>query len=545
MINCPFCGKLTDPKLESCPHCGGYVQGKPRQQDDPRLGPGASRARAQTCPNCHALVKDGDIICVACGTNLLTGQKVGGDRKQPAAARFRGIDREDLMKYVWIGGGAVAALVLLLLGVYVVGMLTSDPVQKALDMVKSGRSLEAKNLLDAYVAKHPEDARAQFELGKLDWSASQFANAGVAFEKAASLAPKNLDAAMLAVLSLASIPNEKTFDQQIQILKRVVQEFPDNAEAQYLLALELGAQNDFQGEIEALRKVVESNQSSGESRIALGMALALRGDYAGAQRELESIGQEGASADLSAALGFAASLNGKPDSALEHLRKAAQGGASVKNDAQARLGMILVSLGRFQEAEPILNEAMGPDKTIPAAQFYRAVCLQARGMTAEAMREFEPLVQLSPPLGIDAAIRVADLYLIQGETQKARDVLDRAEKDGANSAPFFTARGRVLASSSEPDKAHQAFKNAMTLDPDAAAPYLEDGLLYVKQQLFVQGVPQLERYIQMIGANTAGTRVADVQTLVSQLKQASEMEGPLPPEVGKVPPRERGRRKVS
>lgn len=79
MITCPTCGKLTDPRLDSCPHCGIRVQvnaaGTPTR---------AAAAQKETCPNCSALVQDGDIICVACGTNLLTGQKIVHEKKAAA-----------------------------------------------------------------------------------------------------------------------------------------------------------------------------------------------------------------------------------------------------------------------------------------------------------------------------------------------------------------------------------------------------------------------------------------------------------------------------
>jgi len=67
MSNCPYCGKLTDPNLDNCVHCGGFM----KKQDAGKPMP-KSEATSQTCPSCRALVREGDIICVACGTNLLT-----------------------------------------------------------------------------------------------------------------------------------------------------------------------------------------------------------------------------------------------------------------------------------------------------------------------------------------------------------------------------------------------------------------------------------------------------------------------------------------
>ncbi|HNT86683.1 MAG TPA: zinc ribbon domain-containing protein, partial [Candidatus Hydrogenedentes bacterium] len=84
MINCPYCGKLTDPKLANCPHCGGPMHAKA-----PSAPRGAGAKPQQHCPSCGAAVHDGMIICVQCGTNLLTGHKIAEERKAPPVRERR------------------------------------------------------------------------------------------------------------------------------------------------------------------------------------------------------------------------------------------------------------------------------------------------------------------------------------------------------------------------------------------------------------------------------------------------------------------------
>lgn len=172
MINCPYCGKLTDPKLDNCPHCGGYMR---RSAGAPAPGAG----QRQTCPNCHALVQDGDILCVNCGTNLLTGQKITEEKRVVARQRQ---SRRWLMTVIAVV--AVLAAILLVVWLMVVGR---DPVARAEELINKDRKLEAAEVLTKYVETNPSNAAAQFQLGKLNWINKDFRGAASAFEAAATL----------------------------------------------------------------------------------------------------------------------------------------------------------------------------------------------------------------------------------------------------------------------------------------------------------------------------------------------------------------------
>lgn len=86
-IKCSFCGQSFDFDsssgilLADCPHCGkqNTVAAPAReaknltvQRDAPTL------AGAVQCPACKAQVSRGDILCIHCGYNFATRQKVGG-----------------------------------------------------------------------------------------------------------------------------------------------------------------------------------------------------------------------------------------------------------------------------------------------------------------------------------------------------------------------------------------------------------------------------------------------------------------------------------
>jgi tetratricopeptide (TPR) repeat protein len=364
-------------------------------------------------------------------------------------------------------------------------------------------------------------------LGRLQWRLSQFPNAAASFEQAANADRKNAEAALLAVLSLASASGADARDRQIEVLTRWVQASPDNQRAWYLLALERGAANDIAGEIEALKKAISLNPKDPGALQNLGVALALQRDFPGAEQQLEQALQQagGKPGDILAAQGFVASLDGKTEVAQEKLRNAVSTETSIKNQAQTRLGLLLLAQGRFDDAESYLADAALSNKDNVSAQFFYAACLQAKGLMPEALRAFEGVAQKQGPLATEALIRVADLQLAQGNTQQAREVLDKAEAAGASGAAIYTVRGRLHAAVNEDDRAREWFQKALKADANCAAAHLESGLLYVKQQNLTEGIRELDRYLSLVGANRDGTRAADVETLISHLKQAEEKQG--------------------
>ena len=169
MMNCPYCGKLTDRKLEDCPHCGGHLQERAATSvRRPHRG-------RQSCPNCKAMVQEGDIICVVCGTNLLTGQKVSDELKaEPETTESK------LPKVIVVGVIAALAVAAVGAGIY---FATLDPVRAAMSQMAEGKDLEAIATLSKYIDKNDNDERALELRGELHYRTSQFPKAAQDFER--------------------------------------------------------------------------------------------------------------------------------------------------------------------------------------------------------------------------------------------------------------------------------------------------------------------------------------------------------------------------
>ena len=515
MINCPYCGKLTDPQLDSCVHCGGFLK---KQSAHPQR---KSSAASQTCPSCGALVRDGDIICVACGTNLLTGQKIAEERKKAVASEGRNPTTLIL--------SIVAAVIIILLGILAIVYLTRDPVARAQKLDAAGRTTEAIGVLTAHVAEKPKDARAQFALGQLYFGMGNFQPAAQAFEAAMDNDSSNREAGLFGVLSYEELGGDANRAAQIDILQQMVQQNPDDAEALHLLGLARGTVGDREGQVDALRKATEKAPTDASVEAALGVALALDEQFPSAVQELTAaLAQEPDNGDILAALGHLAGLRGDDGEAAEQLRSAVNEGTSMENQALTRLGLWALEEGRLPEARVFLGQALENGADDPVTQYFHAVCLAQQGIGSDTLRAFDDLSRSSGPFATKAAIQLARLHLDNQEPDKALEALNRitVSPTGTVCAELETVRGRVYAALGETSTALDALRAAGKCDPSYPPVHLENGLLQVQRGNMPEGIRELERYLDLVDVEDPGTGAAEVSGLIDQLKQSAQSEAP-------------------
>lgn len=511
MIKCPYCDKLTDPKLDSCVHCGGFLRKQPAKAPRP-----SAAASSQTCPSCGALVRDGDIICVACGTNLLTGQKIAQEQQRAPRAPESPAFRNALIA----AGVAVVAI-----GAIAAFILTRDPVAKAQRLAADGRVTEATDLLVKYLAKHPDDPRGNFVLGKLYWTSSDFSNAAQLLEKSAQLNPTDRDAGILAVISMQQRPDGKTRDRQIAILENVVKAHPDDDEALFLLALAKGTKETSEPQTDALRRVADRTPESTVRRLALAVSMALQQDGTGAQRELEAVrSQAPENADVKAALGILAARQGKVEDAVASLTEAIGGKTSIHKEALAQAGLLLISQGQYGQAQDLLGESIDAGDTSPSTRFFHALCQAQQRMYEPALKTFDELARGAGEYAPRAAVQAARVYLAQDNAERALESLNAVtvKLSGQESAELETVRGRGLAKAGDANGAAEAFRKAIQQDPGYAPAHLENGLLLIQRRAISEGIRELEAYLASADPGDMESGAREIQALVEQLKQSAQ-----------------------
>lgn len=510
MINCPYCGKLTDPQLDSCVHCGGFL----KKQTGPRPARRSS-ASSQTCTNCGALIQEGDIICVACGTNLLTGQKIADERKQQAAKAP--VVQSNTRYYVI--GGVLAALIILVAIIVAMSMM-GDPVARAKRLANSGRTLDAIRLLETHTAKNTGDAAAFFEMGKLFWLSNDMAAAAQNFEKAARLDSSDGEATRLAVVSYAQSKTPGSASSQIDLLERAVQANPGDGDLQYLLGLARGVNKDVAGQAQALEAAQGLAAGNPDVQRASAIAKALQNDLPGAEAQLLSA--DPSSPDSLAAAGIVASLKGDKASASRNLQDAVAKGTVIENESLTRLGLLLIEEGNYGEALNKLNDAATKNPANDTAKYFRAICLDRQRLTAQALADYESLAEQAGPYQSKAAVQAARLYLTQQNPDRALQILGRvtAPTIPSDVAELETVRGRATMLLNDPDGAQASFRKATQADPNYAPAHLETGLLLIQRQDLSEGIRELDRYLKLVDQNDPDAGASQVKALIEQLQRS-------------------------
>ncbi len=505
MINCPYCGKLTDPKLDNCPHCGGYMR---------RAGAatGKGGGQRQTCPNCHALVQDGDIVCVNCGTNLLTGQKITEEKKVMARRRRMA---------PW---ALISVLVLVVLGAILLiywFAYQGDAVSQARRLMGENQISAATGLLERHVQENPRDAAAQFLLGRSYWMNRQYSDAAAAFEAAADSDATNRDAFMLAALAYAHGNSASDRERAEGVLDRMVRSFPDDAEAWHLLGLVRSANGNYAQGARALEEALALDPSLARGRTFLGIAKALQRDYPDARTHLDAaLNARPEDADLRAALGFVSGLEGDAPQAQEALRAAIQNNTRVKSLALTQLARHLIVNGNFSGAVEQLNQAVTADPTNQTAKFLYGISLQAVGRLDDAINTFNELSQGTGPYAADSAALAAQAYVSQQKVDRAREAINRASELGAQGPFAYTVKGRMHALAGENNAAREAFKQAIAADAQYAPAYLEYGLFEItRDQAYTTGVRKLEQYLALLTPEERNVNAPRIQELIDQLRK--------------------------
>ncbi len=464
------------------------------------------------------MVQEGDIICVACDTNLLTGQKIV---EEPA--RRRGLR----IPVGWLVGGLVAAVLVIIVGVLWIYAATRDPLSQAQRLAAAGDTLEAQSVLEPYVQRVPDDAAAVLLLAKLQWQNGQFAKAADSFARASNLNPNDADAAVWAAVATAR-RDPSASDRLLELLERATRLESDNPGLWYALALARGAGGDIQGEIDALNKVVDLRPTDDSAHWSLGVAHALQGDLARARTEFLTVADGPRQADALAGLGFVAAIENQPRQAQRQLNEALEAGrVNVVAEAYLALGKLLMQQGNLQEAQIQFENALSAEPGNRLARYLRGLAMHARGRFQDALSDFEQLMQSPGPYQAEAAVQAADIQLAMNSPDRARRALDRASRAGATSAAYHTVRGRLATVEGDQGGAMQAFNSAVRADPRYAAAYLERGLLSIRREALERGLSDLDRYLDLVGPGSKSARVDDVRALVEQLRQATvETEAP-------------------
>ena len=510
LTQCPFCGKEAPAGNRNCPHCGG-----PLKQGAIAPSPG------KQCPNCRAEVQGGDIICVACGTNLLTGQRVAATGEKKDRGARSPFPVMAVLKWLAVGVCVTALVAGLVLGA---AWLLGDPVAKARSQAAAGNIPEALATVQKAVESRPNSRDARILQGKLLMQAGQPARAADAFEAALKLDAKDPAPGYLAVLAAAKMGGEEGLRRQIAALRELVQLHPGEQKAWRLLVTALGAAHDYGNQVSAIYDAGSAGMATGISMgVMPGVARALGNDLPAAEKALRELAAAAPdNGDAHAALGLVLSLQGQGEQAAQALQASLDKNPTAPGRVRFLLSLYQLRNGAYEQALSLLRQARKDIPEDSRVAFFFALALQQAGLGDEALTEFERVSSGSGPYAAEAAVQMATLLLKTDNVDRAAAAMRRASEQGLASARMMTIQGIIHAKQENPGEAENAYRRAIQADPDYAAAHLELGLLQVGRNALDEGVRELERFLELRRAAGSDGNVNEIEVLVSQLKQTMQ-----------------------
>jgi tetratricopeptide (TPR) repeat protein len=496
-----------------CPSCGGPAK---KNTTAPGAQPFFGVQGTSTCPVCNTHVGAGDIVCVNCGANLLTGQK-------PVKEQVR--EKRDMrgavnaLKYA----GIILLIVCCSIVLFVVAQqLLRDPVGNARVAAKSGNLEEASASLQKYLQSAPEDLEAQFLLGQVYWQGQQYDRAWEAFESVARQGgPRDRDAALLALLAMERISESPNRQRQLTLLSSLVQQrYPQDSELLKVVALLQGVEGEYRGQLETTETLKRMNA---EPAVLPGLAYAMSEDAVESEKELlAAMNANPENKTVAAALGFVHQMRGQEELALAVLQQAQDADTEVAALVKLQLGSLLMRRDEYGKALPLLTEAKAGLPGDPQCEFLHAVCLQQNKLLDEALVAYEKMASATGEFSGLAALQMAVIYLDRGNYDQAASFVRRAGEAGITSARQSTVQGRVYAMQGDMNQAEQAYRRALSIAGDYPAARLELGLLLVNRGAIDEGLAELEQYLELASLNPVLYRANEIDVLVAQIKQAKQ-----------------------
>lgn len=136
----------------------------------------------------------------------------------------------------------------------------------------------------------------------------------------------------------------------------------------------------------------------------------------------------------------------------------------------------------YEEALHIFLEAREKQPESPVAAFYLGLIYKQLGDYNEAVRYLLDAAKLTPPVK-DAYNELIEAFYNLGDLQRAKEWIDKAEKEDINPAQTSFLKGLVLFKAGENKKAIDAFKKAKEIDSAMAqAADFQTGLVYGQER---------------------------------------------------------------
>gem|GEM_PF-4465776 len=499
---CPQCGKAIGDVTGTCPYCGVVLE---------PAGPAAEAEASAVsdegkCPHCGAQLKPGDIICVECGTNLLTGGRVVTKKRAKRARPGRGVLVAALIVVVVLAGVAAAVL-----------YYRQDYAAEARRLFLENRLTEAAESYEKALRRNEQDPRLNFESALVALELEDYDTAAERFARVIEVDPTNTRARLLLGVTYALSGD---LIRELTTLERAVMD-SSNAAAHFVLGLAYAIADRREEGLEQLRNAVSLEPNNTEYRRYLGAVYVGLGRYAEAIELLESVlGQEPRNPETRLLAGVSYTVQGATENAVTLLAAAAETGTAYEAITRYYLGVAYALSGRYGDAVRELKESLRLQPGNPTAHLALGLTYSIEGRSQEALYEFE---KIGDTMSFEAASSSAEagrILIDQGEIGRAEQQIRQALEADPDNYMAHVAMGYFYSKQGNDAEAVREYREAIRLNPEGAAAHLFLAVHYTNQKDFGEAARELEKYAER--SPSPETRET-IGALAEQLKYSADL----------------------
>ena len=293
----------------------------------------------------------------------------------------------------------------------------------------------ARPLLQTYLAQHPNDARALFDLGYVEDASDHQDAAAADYRKAIAADPKQFEARLALGLLLAHQNQQDEARDQLELATHLTPEPPNPA-----------------AQAEAFRSLAQLERAAdpAKARDALVSALRLSPETPADLLLTAQIAEANKDTELAqTAYQRLLTDHPKPDQVAA---------------ANAGLAQLLLKEKKYAELEPLLRTALERDPRDAGATAQLATALLGEGKTEEALPLLETLRQLEPG-NAEVDQMLADAYQQAGHPEKADPIYARMAQVHPENEDILAEQGENLIREKLYPQAQQVLEHAVQLKP--------------------------------------------------------------------------------
>jgi tetratricopeptide (TPR) repeat protein len=340
----------------------------------------------------------------------------------------------------------------------IAGIQSPEMVKWAFFELQAGKPEEAKRLFEAIAAATPRTPFALLQLTKIAMSQRKFEVAENTADRILHQFPNHIEAQLLRAQSkLASGKSAAGLND----LKQMVVTFPQAGVLRYELALALINAAAPEKAIPELRTALQLNPDYTDAALLLADLSIRTGDAPAAIVILNDL------------------LRNHPDRGRIYVLRGA---------AHQALGQLDLALNDYAELARL-------DPKSPQPSYLTGLVLLKQRNREAALRAFTQASILAPGFALPLAQLVTlDLNANQGTQALAR--IDRAIEQTPDSGPLRYLQGQVYLSMGTLDKAEDAFRRAIDLEPESISAYIALSRLYLSSHREDEALQRLSKALE-------------------------------------------------